>query len=218
MGDAAPRKSWWWIISVSALILILFCAGLGAIFFLLWIFIFPLRMLGDWLFISLPSGQYVPLQINQVLNQLGFALPLLFWVFVIFSLPFHWRDAYRKLPRLDKVKRCQKLSSLNRECLRLFAISTSVTLLLALPAMRSYTILASDGIHNREFYRLQEKIYPFSQLKCVERSAIRGADFYKFFFADGDSFVVVGLNPQALTLIEYKTGTSFQHWLTRCGG
>ncbi|MBA8734888.1 hypothetical protein AAFM71_19900 [Chromobacterium violaceum] len=220
MAEAAPQEPWWRRACSNVLFLLFFFALLALIFFFIWLFIFPLRALGDWLFIALPRGQYLHLNTNQVLNQPGFLLPLLFWVLALFNVPSDWLDGFRKLPKRDKAKRRQKLAQLNRRCCRLLAMSAGLSVLLSLPAMRSYIVVAGDGIHDMDFYRRHETVYPFSQLECIRKSVVRGAIFYDFYFdrKEDDSFTAAGLNPQALAWIEYQTGKSFQSWMGACGG
>ncbi|MBP4046325.1 hypothetical protein [Chromobacterium violaceum] len=220
MAEAAPQEPWWRRACSNVLFLLFFFALLALIFFLIWLFIFPLRALGDWLFIALPRGQYLHLKTNQVLNQAGFMLPLMFWLLALLHVPYDLYDGFRKLPKRDKTKQRQKLAELNRRCLRVLAMSAGLTLLLSLPAMRSYTVVAGDGIHDMDFYRRHETVYPFSQLRCIRRSVVRGAIFYDFYFdrKEDDSFTAAGLNPQALAWIEYQTGKSFQSWMGACGG
>lgn len=190
--------------------------GLLVMFTSIWLLIFLLRALGGFLFIALPQNEYQHLTTNKLLNQGWFLFPALLWIFAVSSWIMAWPDEVKKLPRRDKLLRSQRYKALIVRHVRGFALLNVLCFLLALPGMRSFTIVTQIEIRDQSFYAAQAEVYPLKQLACIERSvSSRGAIFQTLYFIGGGRIVVSGLNPAALLLIQRGSGLA-NPWLVDC--
>ncbi|BCL75689.1 hypothetical protein JHS3_14250 [Jeongeupia sp. HS-3] len=180
-----------------------------------WALVFPVRALGDFLFVPDTYIVYRHLQRNGLLNQLALAGPILLLVVATGSAVWSYVDDRKKLPKRDKILRKNRQQKLNVRY-GIMMLKLAPFGLLLLPGMRDYTIVTPNMIIRQSWYASEPQIYPLDQLVCIRQSvAGRGIVFQDFQFADGRTFFVSGLDTQAIDLILHGAGLS-DPWAVDC--
>lgn len=221
-----PVRQWWSETWRKLLMIAVLLGGMAGFLGLTWALMEALDALGRAVLLPSDIGPHENLRVNRLLNRFELALPAaLAWIGWFSAVQDWWsgEGQWRRMraaagegpdrprPRRNRPPSRGKLPQLRRlalpRLLRNLLAWSAVVLVLSLPSLRTYAVVADGWLWRQSFWSLHAERWPLTALTCVQREVSgRGLITWDFHFDGEYAFTEAGMNPRTFAHILRVSG------------